>query len=283
MMNVLNGGAHADNGLDVQEFMIIPFGQPRFSEALRAGAEIFQTLKGILKKRNLSTSVGDEGGFAPHLENNEAALSLLCEAIDAAGYKAGVDVGLALDVAASEFYDRDSGVYRLRDLGTLTSPQMVDYYAGLMGRFPIMSIEDPLDQNDWDGFSSLTKRIGDKVQVVGDDLFVTNEAKLQKAISGHIANAILIKPNQVGTLSETLATVRLAQSVNYGVVFSHRSGETEDTTIADLAVATNAGQIKTGSLSRTDRVAKYNQLLRIEEELGDQAQYLGQTVFARKK
>lgn len=286
MMNVINGGAHADNGLDFQEYMIIPFGFDRFSEALRAGTEIFHTLKRILKKKGMATSVGDEGGFAPHMKSekdlNEEPLRLLLSAISAAGYKAGEQVGIGLDVAASEFYDRETQKYSLHDQGALSSAAMVDYYAGLMERYPIMSIEDGFDQNDWDGFAKLTQKKGAATQIVGDDLFVTNEAKLRRAIESQVANAILIKPNQVGTLSETLATVKLAQSAGYGVVLSHRSGETEDTTIADLAVATNAGQIKTGSLSRTDRVAKYNQLLRIEEELGDRARFLGKAVFERK-
>jgi len=282
MMNVINGGAHADNGLDFQEFMIVPHGLSRFSEALRAGAEIFHTLKIILKDKGLSTSVGDEGGFAPHLETNERALALLCEAIERAGYKLGTEVSVALDIAASEFYDREKQVYRLRDKGEMRSLDLVLYYAELVQRYPIVSIEDALDQNDWEGFAQLTKQIGKRVQVVGDDLFVTNQTKLERAIDQSVANAILIKPNQIGTITETLATIALAQSAHYGVILSHRSGETEDTSIADIAVATNAGQIKTGSLSRTDRVAKYNQLLRIEEELKSRARYAGSLVYGER-
>lgn len=283
MMNVINGGAHADNGLDFQEFMIVPHGMVRFSEALRAGAEIFHKLKNILKTKSLSTSVGDEGGFAPHLETNESALVLLCEAIERAGYKLGTEVSVALDIAASEFYDREKQVYHLGDKGEMRSLALVHYYSELVQRYPIVSIEDALDQNDWEGFAELTKKIGKRVQVVGDDLFVTNQSKLERAIEQHVANAILIKPNQIGTITETLATIALAQSAHYGVILSHRSGETEDTSIADIAVATNAGQIKTGSLSRTDRVAKYNQLLRIEEELGSRARYAGSSVYGERK
>lgn len=281
MMNVINGGAHADNDLDFQEFMIVPYGLPSFSEALRAGAEIFHALKANLRSRELSTAVGDEGGFAPPI-SHEDPLFELREAIHKAGYKLGDEVGIALDVAASEFYDRDKKVYCLAT-GSFTSAQMVDYYENLVDRFPIVSIEDALDQNDWQGFAELTKRIGDRVQIVGDDLFVTNEVKLHEAINKSVANAVLVKPNQVGTLTETLSTIKMAQRARYGVVLSHRSGETEDTTIADIAVATNAGQIKTGSLSRTDRVAKYNQLLRIEEQLGSRARYLGRSVLRGQK
>jgi enolase len=272
MMNVLNGGAHADNNLDIQEFMLVPHGFVSFSEALRAGTETFHHLKKLLKDRKLSTSVGDEGGFAPDLESDAQGLTLLAEAIEAAGYKPGEQISLALDVAASEFFKE--GKYNFAG-GQKSASEMVDYYADLCSQFPITSIEDGLAEDDWEGWAELTKRLGGDVQIVGDDLLVTNMGRLERAITEQACNAILIKLNQIGTLSETLACIRMAQYSNFGVVISHRSGETEDTFIADLAVATNAGQIKTGSLCRTDRVAKYNQLLRIEEALGDRAHYAG--------
>jgi enolase len=272
MMNVLNGGAHADNNLDIQEFMLVPHGFVNFSEALRAGTETFHHLKKLLKDRKLSTSVGDEGGFAPDLESDAQGLELLQEAIQAAGYRPGEQISLALDVAASEFFK--DGLYHFGG-GQKTSAEMADYYADLCTRFPITSIEDGLHEDDWEGWKALTAKLGDDVQLVGDDLLVTNMQRLERAISERACNAILIKLNQIGTLSETLACIRMAQEHGFGVVISHRSGETEDTFIADLAVATNAGQIKTGSLCRTDRVAKYNQLLRIEEALGDRAFYSG--------
>jgi enolase len=273
-MNIVNGGAHADNNVDLQEFMIQPVSMSRFSEALRCGAEVFQSLKNVLKKRKLATAVGDEGGFAPDLPSNEAALELIAEAIGAAGYTLGKDVTLALDCAASEFYD--AGRYEI-DGKKLTASDVATYLGGLVDRYPILSIEDGLDESDWDGWKELTKRLGGRVQLVGDDLFVTDTKLLKKGIEQKVANAILIKLNQIGTLTETLDAVRTAQAAGYGTVISHRSGETEDTTIADLAVATGAGQIKTGSLSRTDRVAKYNRLLRIEEQLGGAAVYRGRS------
>lgn len=272
MMNILNGGEHADNTIDFQEFMIMPVGAKSFSEGLRMGTEIFHTLKGILKEQGMVTAVGDEGGFAPNLRSNREALDNILTAVDKAGYKAGSEVAIALDVAASSFC-RD-GKYHLAGEGrTLTSGELIDTLAELAAAYPIVSIEDGLDEHDWEGFVELTARLGDKVQLVGDDLFVTNPKFLQKGIEQKAANAILIKLNQIGTLSETLETMALASRAGYRSVVSHRSGETEDTTIADLAVATGCGQIKTGSLARTDRVAKYNQLLRIEEELGEVAQY----------
>ncbi|HEY6064732.1 MAG TPA: phosphopyruvate hydratase, partial [Thermoanaerobaculia bacterium] len=275
MMNLVNGGAHADNRLDPQEFMVCPVGFDTFGDALRAGVETFHALKGILKKRGLSTAVGDEGGFAPSLNSNEEALQVLMEAIRRAGYEPGGQVALALDPASSEFYK--DGAYVLAGEGgrRLDSNGMVDYYATLCGRYPIVSIEDGLAEDDWDGWLALTKRIGDRVQLVGDDLFVTNPARLARGIAQGVANSILVKVNQIGSLSETLDAVDMANRAGYTAVMSHRSGETEDSTIADLSVATNCGQIKTGSLARSDRTAKYNQLLRIEEELGDQAIYLG--------
>ncbi len=279
MMNVINGGAHADNSLDIQEFMILPVGLPTFSEALRCGAEIFQRLKQILKERGLNTAVGDEGGFAPNLPSNEAALSILLEAIDVAGYQAGTDVYLGLDVASSEFH-RD-GVYFLESEGRrFTAEQFSDYLAELVARFPIISIEDGMAEADWEGWAVLTRRLGKKVQLVGDDLFVTNTEILSRGIAEGIANSILIKPNQIGTLTETLAAIEMAAKAGYSTVVSHRSGETEDATIADIAVGTTATQIKTGSLSRSDRVAKYNQLLRIEAELGARARYAGRDAFS---
>jgi len=275
MMNILNGGAHSDAPIDFQEFMIVPRGAPTFSEALRYGAEVFHSLKSVLKDRHLSTAIGDEGGFAPQLDSAEDALESIMTAIEKAGYKPGEQIFIALDPAASEFYDSGSNVYVFEksDGSRKTVEELIDYYVDLCARFPIISIEDGCAENDWDGWKKLTGRLGDKIQLVGDDVFVTNVEFLRKGIAEHVANSILIKVNQIGTLTETLATIDLAKENNYGVVISHRSGETEDTTIADIAVATNAGQIKTGSLCRTDRVAKYNQLLRIEQELGDKAVY----------
>ena len=278
MMNIINGGAHADNSVDIQEFMVLPVGAPNFSEALRCGAEIFHTLKKVLHERGLATAVGDEGGFAPNLPSNEAALETIMEAIERAGYKAGRDVFLGLDAAASEFY-RD-GVYDLESEGRkFTSAQFVDYLAGLVDRFPIITIEDGMAEGDWDGWSILTQRLGRNVQIVGDDLFVTNTKILREGIARGIANSILIKPNQIGTLTETLEAIDMATTAGYSSVISHRSGETEDSTIADIAVATRATQIKTGSLCRSDRIAKYNQLLRIEAELGSLASYAGRNAF----
>ncbi|MDA1074723.1 MAG: phosphopyruvate hydratase [Proteobacteria bacterium] len=280
MMNILNGGEHADNNVDIQEFMIQPISMLSFSEALRCGVEIFHGLKAVLKERGLSTTVGDEGGFAPNLESNAQALELIDLGVARAGYELGKDVGLALDCAASEFY-RD-GAYRLTGEGSVfTSAEFVDYLANLVGTYPIMSIEDGLDENDWDGWRLLTDRLGKKIQLVGDDLFVTNTSILSDGIEKGIANSILIKLNQIGTLSETLDAIAMAHDAGYTTVISHRSGETEDTTIADLAVGTGAGQIKTGSLCRSDRVAKYNQLLRIEEMLGSDAAYLGRAELVR--
>ena len=278
MMNILNGGEHADNNVDIQEFMIQPVGAATFAEALRCGAEIFHTLKAVLSSNGLSTAVGDEGGFAPNLPSNEAALQVIMEAIDKAGYKAGEDVYLALDCAASEFYKDGSYVLSGEDK-EFNSEGFSDYLAGLVDRYPILSIEDGLDESDWDGWAYLTKILGDRVQLVGDDLFVTNPAILKKGIDEGIANSILIKVNQIGTLTETLEAIKLAREAGYTTVISHRSGETEDTTIADLAVATAAGQIKTGSLCRSDRVAKYNRLLRIEDH--SSAIYKGMTEFKR--
>ena len=267
MMNVLNGGSHADNNVDIQEFMIVPVGAGSFKQALQMGAEIFHTLKHILKKDGLATSVGDEGGFAPNLKNNEEALIYLSNAISDAGYQAGEEVKISLDVASSELYDNKKNKYRLDSEGShLNSKELIEYYSDLCNKYPIISIEDGLDQNDWDGWISMNQALGKKIQLVGDDLTVTNPTKLQKAIKEKAINAILIKLNQIGTVTETLETISIAQENNMGVVISHRSGETEDVTIADLAVGTSAGQIKTGSLARTDRIAKYNQLLRIEEQ-----------------
>ena len=268
MMNLLNGGSHADNNLDIQEFMIVPTGATSFKQALQMGAETFHSLKSILKNKNLSTSVGDEGGFAPNLKNNEEALSLLSEAVNAAGYVLDKDIHFALDVASSELYNIESNKYNLLSENyEYSSEELISYYKKLCNKYPIISIEDGLDQNDWDGWVKMNKAIGSKIQLVGDDLTVTNTDKLQKAINEEAINAILIKLNQIGTVTETLDAIKLAQKNNLGVVISHRSGETEDVTIADLAVGTSAGQIKTGSLARTDRVAKYNQLLRIEEQI----------------
>jgi enolase len=276
MLNVLNGGSHADNNVDIQEFMIVPVGADSFAEALRCGAEVFHTLKKILTSRGLATGVGDEGGFAPNLGSNEEALELLGEAVTNAGYNLGQDVYLALDVAASEFHK--DGLYSI-DGGQKDAAAMVEYYQGLCEKFPLFSIEDGLDENDWAGWGSLTQTLGNKVQLVGDDLFVTNVNKVARGISEGVANAVLIKVNQIGTLSETLDTIELAHKNGYRCVISHRSGETEDTTIADLAVAINAGQIKTGAPCRSERVAKYNQLLRIEAELGPVARYAGTSVL----
>jgi enolase len=278
MMNVLNGGAHADNKVDFQEFMVVPAGAPSFSECLRMGSEVFHALKGTLHDRGLGTAVGDEGGFAPDLGSNEEALQMLMRGIEAAGYRPGEDVFIALDPATSEI--RSGDVYDLEHEGRkLSSEEMADYWAELAGKYPIVSIEDGMDEEDWDGWKALTDRIGETVQLVGDDLFVTNVERLQRGIDGAIANSILIKVNQIGTLSETLAAIALARSAGYTAVMSHRSGETEDVTIADLAVATGCGQIKTGAPSRSDRVAKYNQLLRIEESLGGDATFPGRSVF----
>jgi enolase len=279
LMNVLNGGKHADNNVDLQEFMIVPHAAPSFREALRWATEVFHTLAAVLRKRKLSTAVGDEGGFAPNLESNEAALQALVEAIQQAGYRPGEQIALALDPAASEFYKAGSYVLAGEGGRKLSSAEMVDYYAGLCERYPIVSIEDGLAEDDWDGWALLTKKLGARIQLVGDDLFVTNVERLTRGIRAGVANSILIKVNQIGTLTETLAAIRCAGEAAYTSVISHRSGETEDVTIADLAVATGAGQIKTGSLSRTDRIAKYNQLLRIEEELGSSARYAGRGAF----
>jgi len=278
MMNVVNGGAHADNKVDFQEFMVIPSGASSFSEAVRTGAEIFHALKRTLHDRGLSTAVGDEGGFAPDLDSNEAALQALMEGIEAAGYEPGKDVGIALDPATSEIHE--DGVYRLEHEGRDLSPgEMTSYWAEMAGRYPILSLEDGMDEEDWDGWKALTDRLGDTVQLVGDDLFVTNPERLRTGIERGVANSILVKVNQIGTPTETMEAIAIAREAGYTAVMSHRSGETEDVTIADLAVATGCGQIKTGAPSRSDRVAKYNQLLRIEEELGSVAQYPGRSVF----
>ena len=281
MMNILNGGAHADNSVDPQEFMVVPYGASTFAESLRMGTEIFHTLKGVLKKRGYSTAVGDEGGFAPNLKSNEEALDVVIEAIQQAGYQPGGQVGIALDPAASEFFDQASGkyIFKKSDKSERTPAQMVEFYAKWVAKYPIVSIEDGMAEDDWDGWKAITDALGKKIQLVGDDLFVTNTQRLAMGIEKKIANSILIKVNQIGTLSETLETMQLAASAGYTSVVSHRSGETEDAFIADLAVATRAGQIKTGSASRTDRIAKYNQLLRIEEELGPAARFLGRKVF----
>ena len=280
MMNILNGGAHADTNVDIQEFMIAPIGAETFRESLRWGAEIYHALKAVLKKRGLATSVGDEGGFAPNLDSNRAALDLILEAITAAGFKPGSDIALAMDVAATEFHE--GGKYKFE--GSLrSSDEMIAYYAELVNSYPIVSIEDPLNEEDWAGWKSMTSSLGSKIQIVGDDLFVTNPVRLAKGIETDTANALLVKVNQIGTLTETLDAVDLAHRANYRSMMSHRSGETEDTTIADLAVATNCGQIKTGAPSRTERVAKYNQLLRIEEELAEGAVYAGRQTFPRFK
>lgn len=278
MMNILNGGKHADNPIDIQEFMIMPIGAPSFTEAIRMGAEVFTALKALLKQRGLSTNVGDEGGFAPAIGSAVEALDMMMQATQTAGYHAGTDIVFALDAASSEFYDK--GLYRLTGEGlALTAEQLIGYYEDLIAAYPIFSLEDGMAQDDWDGWDLLTHRLGDKIQLVGDDLFVTNTKRLAQGIDKGIANAILIKVNQIGTLTETLAAVDMAQRAGYHVIISHRSGETEDTTIADLAVATGCGQIKTGSLSRTDRLAKYNRLIRIEEELASSGTYAGRTIL----
>ena len=278
MMNILNGGAHADTNVDIQEFMIMPVGAPSFREALRSGAEVYHALKSVLKSRGLATGVGDEGGFAPDLESNRAALDLIAEAIDKAGYELGKDIVLALDVAATEFCTDGSYAFEGQQK---SAAEMTAYYTSLVDAYPIVSIEDPLDEDDWDGWKAITDELGAKTQLVGDDLFVTNVERLQRGISGGQANALLVKVNQIGSLTETLDSVDLAHRNGYRCMMSHRSGETEDTTIADLAVATNCGQIKTGAPARSERVAKYNQLLRIEDELGDAARYAGVSAFPR--
>lgn len=284
MMNILNGGEHADNSVDVQEFMILPVGAKSFREGLRMGAEVFHSLKKVLSERGLACGVGDEGGFAPNLGSNREALELIVEAIEKAGYKPGGDVRLGLDVAATEMYDKETKLYDLKHEGKkLTAEQMVDLYEEWVNNFPIVTIEDGLDEEDWDGWKVLTERLGKKVQLVGDDLFVTNTERLERGIEAGVANSILIKVNQIGTITETLDAIEMAKRAGYTAVISHRSGETEDTTIADLAVAVNAGQIKTGAPSRTDRVAKYNQLLRIEEMVGEQARYCGMKSFYNLK
>lgn len=280
MMNILNGGSHADSNVDIQEFMIAPIGAESFSEAVRWGVEVYHTLKGVLKERGLSTGLGDEGGFAPNLDSNREALDLIVEAIQKAGYVPGKDIALALDVAASEFYEDDA--YQFEGKG-LTSAELIEYYAYLVAAYPLVSIEDPLDESDWDGWKAMTEKLGDKVQLVGDDLFVTNPARLARGIETGTANALLVKVNQIGSLTETLDAVELAQRNGYRCMMSHRSGETEDVTIADLAVATNCGQIKTGAPARSERVAKYNQLLRIEEILDDAAEYAACGAFPRFK
>ncbi|MEV7776478.1 phosphopyruvate hydratase [Kitasatospora sp. NPDC086791] len=278
MMNILNGGSHADSNVDIQEFMIAPIGAESFSEAVRWGVEVYHTLKGVLKERGLSTGLGDEGGFAPNLDSNREALDLITEAIQKAGYVPGRDIALALDVAASEFYN--DGAYQFEGKA-LSAAELIEYYAELVAAYPLVSIEDPLDESDWDGWKAMTVKLGDKVQLVGDDLFVTNPARLAKGIETGTANALLVKVNQIGSLTETLDAVELAQRNGYRCMMSHRSGETEDVTIADLAVATNCGQIKTGAPARSERVAKYNQLLRIEEILDDAAEYAGRGAFPR--
>ncbi|WOO89657.1 phosphopyruvate hydratase [Mollicutes bacterium LVI A0078] len=276
MMNIINGGEHADNSVDIQEFMILPVAAPTFKEAIRTGAEVFHALKGVLNAKNYNTAVGDEGGFAPNLGSNEEAITIIIEAIEAAGYKPGEEVRLGMDAASSEFYNKETGMYELKGEGrTLTSEEMVDLYAEWCEKYPIISIEDGLDENDWAGHKLLTERLGSKIQLVGDDLFVTNTKKLAEGIEKGISNSILIKVNQIGTLTETFDAIEMAKKAGYTAVVSHRSGETEDATIADIAVATNAGQIKTGSASRTDRIAKYNQLLRIEDELEGRSEYKG--------
>jgi len=279
MLNILNGGAHADTDVDVQEFMIAPIGAPSFSEALRWGAEVYHALKSVLKKQGLSTGLGDEGGFAPDVAGTKAALDLILSAIESAGYKPGSDVALALDAAATEFFSSETGYAFEKQ--TRTAAQMTEFYAGLLDTYPLVSIEDPLAEDDWDGWVALTKAIGDRVQVVGDDLFVTNPERLEEGIEKGAGNALLVKVNQIGTLTETLDAVALAHNSGYRTMMSHRSGETEDTTIADLVVAVGSGQIKSGAPARSERVAKYNQLLRIEDELGDAARYAGDLAFPR--
>ena len=284
MMNIINGGMHADNKLDFQEFMIMPINASTFSDALRIGSEIFHTLKAVLKSKGHATNVGDEGGFAPNLTSNEEAIEIILEAVTKAGYKAGKDIVIALDSAVTEMYNSKKKIYEFHKSGekSLDSAGMVDYWSKWVKKYPIFSIEDGLAEDDWDGWKLMTQKLGSKIQIVGDDFFVTNPIRLKKGIDEGCANALLVKVNQIGTLTETIEAVQLAQRNRYNCVMSHRSGETEDTTIADLAVALNCGQIKTGSLSRTDRIAKYNQLLRIEEELGEQAKYLGKSLLDRK-
>lgn len=280
MMNILNGGSHADNTVDIQEFMIMPVGAASFREALRMGAEVFHHLKSVLKAKGLNTAVGDEGGFAPDLATNEEAISVIMEAVDKAGYKAGEDIRIALDAAASEFYDEETGTYFLEGEGVRkTAEELVEYYEMLCDKYPIISIEDGFNEDDWDGWKLMTERLGNRVQIVGDDLFVTNTKRLKRGIDEGTANSILIKVNQIGTLTETFDAIEMAKKAGYTAVVSHRSGETEDTAIADIVAGLNAGQIKTGSLSRTDRIAKYNQLLRIEETLGDAGEYAGLKAF----
>jgi len=282
MMNIINGGEHADNSVDIQEFMIVPVGAPSISEAIRYGAEVFHTLKKVLAAKGLNTAVGDEGGFAPDLGSNEEAIQVILESIEKAGYVAGKDIYIAIDAASSEFY-KDGKYVLAAENKSLTSDEFVEFLADWVEKYPIISIEDGMDESDWDGWATLSKRLGDKVQLVGDDLFVTNSSILKEGIDKSIGNSILIKVNQIGTLTETLDAINMAKEANYTAVVSHRSGETEDTTIADLSVATSAGQIKTGSLSRSDRLAKYNQLIRIEEELGDLAKYAGMSAFYNLK
>jgi enolase len=279
-MNIINGGAHADNGVDIQEFMIVPLGAETFSEALRWGAEVYHTLKKLLTEKNLATGLGDEGGFAPDLPTNRAALDLISEAIKLAGYKLGEEIALALDVASTEFYNEKTETYSFEGK-EITAAELISYYEELLANYPLVSIEDPLAEDDWAGWTEITARLGEKVQLVGDDLYVTNPERLQKGIDLKAGNAILVKVNQIGTLTETMDAVSLAQREGMKAIISHRSGETEDTFIADLAVATNAGQIKTGAPARSERVAKYNQLLRIEEELADAAHYAGRSAFPR--
>ncbi len=284
MMNILNGGSHADNTVDIQEFMIMPVGAPSFKEAIRMGAEVFHHLKAVLKSKGLNTAVGDEGGFAPNLKTNEEAIQVILEAVEKSGYKAGTDIMLAIDTAASEMYDEKTKKYTLQGEGvTKTSEEMVAYYEMLVSKYPIISIEDGLAEDDWDGWKLLTEKLGKKVQIVGDDLFVTNTSRLERGIKEGIANSILIKVNQIGTLTETFDAIEMAKRAGYTAVVSHRSGETEDVTIADIVVGLNTGQIKTGSLSRTDRIAKYNQLMRIEEILDTSAQYAGKSAFYNLK
>jgi enolase len=281
MMNILNGGKHADNNVDLQEFMVMPAGAPSFREGLRMGAEVFHSLKSVLKKKGLNTAVGDEGGFAPDLKSNEEALKVIMEAIEKAGYKPGDDVMIALDPAASSFFSKEKGKYILEGEGgrELTSEELVDFYSELVKKYPIISIEDPCDENDWKGFRLMTKKLGNRIQIVGDDLFVTNTKFLKKGIETKAANAILVKVNQIGTLTEAFEAIEMAMKAGFTAIVSHRSGETEDSTIADIVVAANTGQIKTGSASRSDRIAKYNQLLRIEDELGTDAVYAGKNAF----
>ena len=285
MMNIINGGAHADNSVDFQEFMILPVGAPSFKEAIRWGTEVFHNLRTVLKAKGYNTSVGDEGGFAPSLKSNEEAIQVILEAIKKAGYEAGKDIFIGMDVAASEFYNKETKQYVLEGEGgkSFSSSELVDFYVDLVAKYPILSIEDGLDENDWDGWQVMTEKLGNQIQIVGDDLFVTNTEILAKGIKLGVANSILIKVNQIGTLTETFEAIEMAKRAGYTAVVSHRSGETEDTTIADIVVATNAGQIKTGSASRTDRIAKYNQLIRIEDELGETAKYNGLNSFYNLK